>query len=156
MSQITNSREEMIQEMIQDCARPLNPLKYRRMKYVLNVECDTAVNGVGSNQLSIDDNPFMWTKISAAAKVSAFSGLISLNQEFLMRIRDTNRYYDSDFVKPGLAYGNPALGVVIPFDVPTFLDSNATLTADIINLVARAGETWTAHIIIHGFERWQR
>jgi len=155
---MSQTRAELIEEMIRDMTMPLNPLKYRRKKYVLNVEVDSAVDGTGSNQLSIDDNPFMWTKITAAAKVSSKEDVTALetSQEFLMRIRDTNRYYDSDFHRPDLAYGNPKQGVVIPFDVPTFLDANATLTGDIINLVARAGDTWNAQIIIHGYERWQR
>jgi hypothetical protein len=119
------------------------------MKYTINVTCDTAVDATSDDIVTIDDNPFLWTKASAAEQTEG-------DQNFLIRLKDTNRFYQDVHQRPDLAFGDPSTGVIIPFDVPIFLDRNATITAEIINKVARAGEQWVAQVIIHGLERWQR
>jgi len=147
-------RDQMIRDMIYDAAKPLDPLKYRTLRYVLNVETEVAAGGTGANQLSINDNPFMWTKTTCGLKVAGTRD--TQDNDFLVRLRDTNRYYDSDFHRPDLAYGDPRTGVVIPNDVPIFLDSNATITGEVINLIGRQGESFNVQFILHGFERWAR
>ena len=141
--------QQIINEFLEDLKRPLDPLKYRSMKYTINVTGDTAVDATSDDIVTTDDNPFLWTKASAGEQAEG-------DQNFLIRIKDTNRYYQDVHQRPDLAFGSPGAGVIIPFDVPIFLDRNSTLTAEIINKVARTGETWVAQVIIHGLERWQR
>lgn len=134
--------------------KQLDPLKYRRKVYVLNVDVSSQPDGTGANSLSIDDMPFMWTKTTVAIKDIDAS---AQDFNFVQRIRDSNRYYQSDFCRADIHYGNPITGVVIPFDVATFLDANATISAEVINgPVLREGEIFTVQFLLHGFERWRK
>lgn len=135
--------------------KQLDPLKYRRKYYVLNVQCETKLAGVGRGTVSLDDMPFMWSK-TVCGIIDQDSGLAQ-DLNFLVRVRDSNRYYSSDFARPDLLWGNVFLGTWIPFDVDTFMDANATINVDVINQKARLGaDYFTIQFCFHGFERWQR
>jgi len=132
--------------------KQLDPLKYRRKTYVLNVTCEVAVGDVGRGQVTIDDNPFMWTKTTVGLQdVDANAQ----DNQYLVEIRDSNRYYENEPARPDLLFGNVFQGGIIPFDVATFLDSTSTLYVEVTNLQARQGETFIVQFCFIGFERWK-
>jgi hypothetical protein len=136
--------------------RQLDPEKYKPKYYVINAITGALLDNTGSGNVTLDNQPFVLTKISVGIKEENDGQ--DQDGNYLVRFRDQNRYYQNDFARPGFMLGNATLSRLIPLDVEIVYQGSTTITLDVINTVARTypSDEFTIQAVLIGFERWQK
>jgi hypothetical protein len=138
-----------------------DPGRYRPLYYGVEITVPTAVGGVGRGSISLNNQPFIWTRgghqIVGDTADPSTTGLYQDGQ-YLIAFKDEQSNYQNQAIPAELLFGSVRSGYIVELAFPIAFAGNKTITFEITNRTNRAlvpqADTYQVYIAMHGIADW--
>ena len=138
----------------------LDPGKWRPLWYPCEIEVPVGLGGVGTNSVNLNNQPFIFCKLTHQVVGDTSSGNSGLFQDgmYTIEMKDQQSNYQSGPVMANQVAGSVQSGYQtdLPFPIP--FAGNRTITFRIENRVARTlvpeADYFTVALVLHGVADW--
>jgi len=139
-----------------DRRKALDPTIYRAKYYVLNIDVDAEIGGIGGGAKTIDNTPFVLDRITHG--ISFRPDGVNQDGNYTLQFRDDQSVYNTEPALAQMLFGGVFNGNrVLDLPLRMFFQGSSTLNIDVVNYTDRTGggvTNFQLGIVFHGFERW--
>lgn len=137
-----------------------DPGRYRPLYYGVEIAVPVAVGGVGRGSISLNNQPFIWTRCAHQIVGDIFredSGLFQDGQ-YMLAFKDEQSNYQNQPIPAELLFGSVRSGFIIELAFPIAFAGNKTITFEITNRANRTlspvAPTFNVYVAMHGIADW--